>query len=333
MLKPDAVARKLAPDISAALEASGLTIVATRNTRLNRHDVERFFVHRTPAYCDFLTEGDVCILLIEGPNAHESLYDLKHQLRQTLGAKDRMRNLVHAVEYGVEYHRMLASFFDQDARTRCNAVDLDLRLRPHQDALQTLMSLDQGSGLRYCSVTIDRDDRGRLAPLIDSLASYSWSSIQFCVGTMLSFDGPRPTTAFVHHPLCPSRRWDKSELRRGTSLESLSSACDGIISVEVEVTPDEIRTYAQDSVRLTEGPLDEKIRSYALFRDVATLRDQGAHRLYCARPDWSPKRCDLLSEVARLTSMGVTGGSAGVVTPGLFSLSHRALFEFDMEAA
>ena len=74
IVKPDAIEKRVTGKILAMIEASGLTLVAGRVTRLAPGDAERFYaVHKArPFFGDlvkFMSSGPVFLGVLEGDNA------------------------------------------------------------------------------------------------------------------------------------------------------------------------------------------------------------------------------------------------------------------------
>jgi len=74
MVKPDAVAKRAAGAILAAIEESGLRLVAVRSLRLSRAQAEGFYaVHRArpffSALVEFMTSGPIVAAVLEGEGA------------------------------------------------------------------------------------------------------------------------------------------------------------------------------------------------------------------------------------------------------------------------
>jgi nucleoside-diphosphate kinase len=74
IIKPDATRRNLTGQINAALEATGLRIVAQRRVRLTRAQAEAFYaVHQERPFfrglVEFMTSGPVVVQVLEGENA------------------------------------------------------------------------------------------------------------------------------------------------------------------------------------------------------------------------------------------------------------------------
>jgi nucleoside-diphosphate kinase len=74
MVKPDAVAKHAAGAILAAIEESGLRIVAVKSLRLSRAQAEGFYaVHRHrpffAALVEFMTSGPIVAAVLEGEGA------------------------------------------------------------------------------------------------------------------------------------------------------------------------------------------------------------------------------------------------------------------------
>ena len=81
IIKPDAVARRLAGDILKRIEESGLRVVGLRLVRLTRADAESFYaVHRErPFYsslCDYMSSGPVIVAVLAGEGAIKRWRDL-----------------------------------------------------------------------------------------------------------------------------------------------------------------------------------------------------------------------------------------------------------------
>ena len=74
MIKPDAVARNLAGEILAAMEAAGFRIVALKRLRLSREQAAGFYaVHRERPFFDslvtYMTSGPVVCVVLRGDDA------------------------------------------------------------------------------------------------------------------------------------------------------------------------------------------------------------------------------------------------------------------------
>src|SRR5579859_5649365 len=81
IIKPDAVARRLAGDILKRIEASGLRVIGLRLTQLTRAEAESFYaVHRErPFYgslCDYMSSGPVIVAVLAGEGAIKRWRDL-----------------------------------------------------------------------------------------------------------------------------------------------------------------------------------------------------------------------------------------------------------------
>jgi nucleoside-diphosphate kinase len=81
IIKPDAVARRLAGDILKRIEESGLRIVGLRLVRLTRTDAESFYaVHKErPFYgslCEYMSSGPVIVAVLAGEGAIKLWRDL-----------------------------------------------------------------------------------------------------------------------------------------------------------------------------------------------------------------------------------------------------------------
>ena len=74
MIKPDATERNLTGEICAALEKSGLKIIASRRTRMTPEKAAKFYsVHSERPFfeslCDFMCSGTIIVQVLEGENA------------------------------------------------------------------------------------------------------------------------------------------------------------------------------------------------------------------------------------------------------------------------
>jgi nucleoside-diphosphate kinase len=74
IIKPDATRRNLTGQINARFENAGLTIIAQRRLRLNRHQAEGFYaVHKERSFfndlCEFMCSGPVVAQVLEGEAA------------------------------------------------------------------------------------------------------------------------------------------------------------------------------------------------------------------------------------------------------------------------
>ena len=81
IIKPDAVAKNVVGQILARFETAGLTIAATKKTRLSRVDAEAFYaIHAERPFfkdlVDFMISGPVVVTVLEGENAMAKNRDL-----------------------------------------------------------------------------------------------------------------------------------------------------------------------------------------------------------------------------------------------------------------
>jgi nucleoside-diphosphate kinase len=81
IVKPDAVAKKVAGQILARIEQEGFTVVAAKLVHMTREQAGGFYaVHRArPFYgslCDFMTQGPCLLLVLEGDSAITRWRDL-----------------------------------------------------------------------------------------------------------------------------------------------------------------------------------------------------------------------------------------------------------------
>jgi nucleoside-diphosphate kinase len=86
IIKPDATRRNLTGAINAAIEKTGLRIVAQKRVRWTRPQAEKFYEEHKgrPFYeelCTFMTSAPIVVQVLEGENAIK-LY------RETMGATD-----------------------------------------------------------------------------------------------------------------------------------------------------------------------------------------------------------------------------------------------------
>ena len=86
IIKPDATRRSLTGAINAAIEKTGLRIVAQKRVRWTRAEAEKFYEEHKgrPFYdelCTFMTSAPIVVQVLEGENAIK-LY------RDTMGATD-----------------------------------------------------------------------------------------------------------------------------------------------------------------------------------------------------------------------------------------------------
>jgi len=81
IIKPDAVAKNVVGQILARFEEAGLTIAATKKTRMSRVDAEAFYaIHAERPFfkdlVDFMISGPVVVTVLEGENAMAKNRDL-----------------------------------------------------------------------------------------------------------------------------------------------------------------------------------------------------------------------------------------------------------------
>ncbi|MFO0688739.1 MAG: nucleoside-diphosphate kinase [Myxococcota bacterium] len=126
IIKPDAVKNKVAGQILARIEASGLEIVAMKKIQLSEQGAKGFYaVHKArPFFADlvkFMTSGPVVALVLEGEGAIKKWRDLmgptnsqqapKGTLRGDFGT-DVERNATHGSDAPETARLEIAYFFN-----------------------------------------------------------------------------------------------------------------------------------------------------------------------------------------------------------------------------
>jgi len=81
IIKPDATARNLVPEILGRIQAAELEIVALRTLRLTEAEAGGFYaVHRERPFfgslCAYMSSGQVVVVVLEGDNAIQRWRDL-----------------------------------------------------------------------------------------------------------------------------------------------------------------------------------------------------------------------------------------------------------------
>ena len=81
IIKPDATARDLIPDITKRIQEAGLTIVALRTLRLTEAEAGGFYaVHRERPFfgslCAYMSSGPIVAIVLEGEGAIKRWRDL-----------------------------------------------------------------------------------------------------------------------------------------------------------------------------------------------------------------------------------------------------------------
>jgi nucleoside-diphosphate kinase len=74
IIKPDATERNITGDICSVLEKNGLSIVASRRTKMSQEKAAQFYsVHSERPFfqslCDFMCSGPIVVQILEGNNA------------------------------------------------------------------------------------------------------------------------------------------------------------------------------------------------------------------------------------------------------------------------
>lgn len=115
IIKPDAVKRNIIGDVLKKFEQSGLRIAALKKIRLTKDEARNFYiVHKErPFYdslTDFMSEGPVVVLVIEGDNAIA-------RVREIMGAtnpKDAKPGTIRA-EFATDVERNVVHGSDSPA--------------------------------------------------------------------------------------------------------------------------------------------------------------------------------------------------------------------------
>ena len=96
IIKPDAVAKKVAGQIVARIEESGLDVVAMKRMQLDDEMARGFYaVHKERPFfgdlVEFMTSGPVVVLALEGADAIKRWRDLMGPTNATEAPKDTIR--------------------------------------------------------------------------------------------------------------------------------------------------------------------------------------------------------------------------------------------------
>lgn len=127
LIKPDGVKRKLIGEVLATYEKKDLDIVALKMVTASRDLAEKHYIeHKGRDYyeelVDFITEGPLCALIIEGENVVNLVRKVngnKNPLESDLASirgkfcKETTRNLVHASDSKEAAEREIALWFSE----------------------------------------------------------------------------------------------------------------------------------------------------------------------------------------------------------------------------
>ncbi len=91
---------------------------------------------------------------------------------------------------------------------------------------------------------------------------------------------------------------------------------------DIVLLPAEVMRFAE-AVRRNPQDIDAAVARSEPQRVVSLFQSVGVAGLECFRPDLSLMEVELRCDLARLSGMAHTGGSAGHVDPGRFSISRR----------
>lgn len=325
MIKPDAGERDLVSAILTTLSEEGFVEEARRTLQLDKHLISQCFLHPLPANIAYLSSAPVTFYLMRGAGGAERLYDVKWRIRESFGTGDRMRNLIHAADQGTEYHRLLDAFFpDLPPEQHCCAADLDLRLPPATSASalrRTLARLDQASSIEAVTISLQPGQWG-----LASVRHDSWQRLSVTVALLVRpADAPRGWAL----QMIPGSDDDPVEMLEhlvGAGLDGIAQWLSGkgraAAASDVALLPAEVRRFAA-TVRRNPQDIDAAVARSNPQRIVSLLQSVGVTGLECFRPDLSLMEVELRCDLARLAGMAQTGGSAGQVDPGRFSISRR----------
>ncbi|OWQ86240.1 hypothetical protein CDN99_20610 [Roseateles aquatilis] len=321
MLKPDAFERGLDGAILDRLRADGFVEQARRDVHLTPADVEALFLHPTPAYVAHLTSRPVSMHLLRGVGGAPRLYDCKQAIRRRFGTPEKIRNLIHGTDEGTEYHLFLARFFPDLAPERhCGPADLDLRFAPGTSLAQAraeLARLDASSDLHWVSVTLLPGQAGLLG-----LQGLRWERLR--VGFAARHgrrDGAHRFALLLHAhagedlaPLLAPGAGDDAGLTGGRP----------VTLAELPMPADQLARYARD-LRAPDVDIDRAVSAYPLMALVAAQRALGVDGLNVFAPAQRLLETELLADLGRVAGLRLSGGSAGRVPGGGFSVSRAGV--------
>ena len=127
LIKPDGVKRKLVGEIISIYEKKNLSIYALKMIKADRALAENHYIeHKGRSYFEdlvtFITEGNLCAMIIEGENAIELVRKIngnKNPLEVDMGSirgrfsSETTRNLVHASDSIDSAKREAAIWFQE----------------------------------------------------------------------------------------------------------------------------------------------------------------------------------------------------------------------------
>ena len=105
IIKPDAVAKKVAGQIIARIEENGLTVVAMKKMQLSEQGAQGFYaVHKERPFfgelVTFMTSGPVVAMILEGEGAIKQWRDLMGPTNSNEAPADTMRG-----DFGTDIER------------------------------------------------------------------------------------------------------------------------------------------------------------------------------------------------------------------------------------
>lgn len=87
---------------------------------------------------------------------HETLYNLKHNLRKKFGVENKVENFIHSTDPGNEYSKFLSCFFSDAIYKYSNCVDMDVEFTSDDldYFVKCILKLEKNTNLKYIAVNI-----------------------------------------------------------------------------------------------------------------------------------------------------------------------------------
>lgn len=329
MLKPDGYEMDLRTEIIQQLNKLEFEVVEQFELMLSAKDVKNNFLHPTDEYIEYLTKGLVKIFLVKGYNPHIKLYEMKKKIRKKYGVDKSVRNLIHTVDEGNEYHKFLECFFNHRKLIQySNSMDFNLCLtNDAKKNIKILETLDRESELIYIALNLNYLDSTQVTEIF----SMNWLKLQpiFMINKLIKFKH-QEVNLLVYFLDSPIVNFELVQLVKNTEdlgylFKIINQPQYNIFVDNIPISQEELNNYRY-IIRNQSETLDECMLRFNSYKIMKELIQEGVIGLICFRPDLTLLETELRMDICRLLNLHIGGSSSNLKEQGHFSVSINCLF-------
>lgn len=333
MLKPFLNRTEMKKLLYEELFKNGISVVKERESNLTKQEIIQSFYRISKDYINYLMSDSVEFFLVKGLRPHDKLYDIKQKIRKYFNVTHCIKNGIHTVDQGNEYHIFLKKYFPELASAEyCNLMDMNMcyNRNIYTNFNLFINALNQEIlAIKFGVVNLSFLDNNecRIIKNYKTINITLWFSIY--VYTTVCNRKLKLALIFSDADLIDDEvlmyRNQKVDVNLLSKLIEKYDLYVYVDSIEYDLY--ETERYFDIGAKFKGMNIDSELKQIPLFSDIYEINKIGLDGMFCFKPGRKLVDTEIFMDMCRLLNINEGGGSSGSCKIGDFSVSIQCRFD------